>query len=242
MATGDIITKDLGLVTAYGYALAGGYEGTEAQFKEDFAALMSGQYTALGNKPSINGVTLTGNKTSADLGISGGADLEYFYQSDITKEPFVPDSNFATLSSMYVYGNISSLSLTLTAKKAITISAGETSAAITARLSDGRISAADLCKYCPAEKLTGTRGGTTSYSYAEVVGLASNLNPDIGEYLTPYTYCNHTISSGELTELWMWYRLENISSESYTIPSGTVIVIDNFFLNRAGMYDEYISE
>ena len=30
-------------------------------------------YTALSNKPSINGVTLTGNLTSADLGITGGS-------------------------------------------------------------------------------------------------------------------------------------------------------------------------
>lgn len=46
MASTDIIQKDLGLVTAYGYALAGGYQGTEEQFKQDFAALMNGHYKA----------------------------------------------------------------------------------------------------------------------------------------------------------------------------------------------------
>lgn len=41
--TPRIIQKDLGLVTAYGYALVGGYEGTEQQFIEDFAKLMQGR-------------------------------------------------------------------------------------------------------------------------------------------------------------------------------------------------------
>ena len=67
--TPKVIQKDLGIVTAYGYALAGGYQGTEAQFIQDFNAMISGQYNALGNKPSINGVTLQGNKTSANLGL-----------------------------------------------------------------------------------------------------------------------------------------------------------------------------
>ena len=77
MAQSDIIQKDLGLVTAYGYALAGGYQGTEEQFKVDFAALMSGQYAALGNKPSINGVTLIGNKSSEDLNIQSGSEIDF---------------------------------------------------------------------------------------------------------------------------------------------------------------------
>ena len=41
--TPQIIQKDLGLVTAYGYALAGGYQGTEAEFIEDFGKLMNGR-------------------------------------------------------------------------------------------------------------------------------------------------------------------------------------------------------
>lgn len=31
--------KDLGIVTAYGYARAGGYEGTEQEFKELLASM-----------------------------------------------------------------------------------------------------------------------------------------------------------------------------------------------------------
>lgn len=75
MADSDFIQKDLGLVTAYGYALAGGYQGTEEQFKQDFAALISGQYNSLVNKPQINGHTLVGNKTSEELGISSSSSI-----------------------------------------------------------------------------------------------------------------------------------------------------------------------
>lgn len=38
-------------------------------------------YNDLSNKPSINGVELLGNKTSNDLGISGGVSVELAYNS-----------------------------------------------------------------------------------------------------------------------------------------------------------------
>lgn len=131
MAQGDVIQKDLGLVTAYGYALAGGYTGSEEQFKTDFAALMSGQYTALGNKPSINNVTLTGNKTTAEIipldkntleiqnGLltaigGGGADYE---RVDVASS-FSAGFNFenGTINHVYVnrYGRITFLDIQAT--------------------------------------------------------------------------------------------------------------------------------
>jgi len=105
MAQTDIIQKDLGLVTAYGYALAGGYQGTEEQFKQDFAALMKGQYNALSNKPSINGVELVGNKTSEELGIGVG-DVE---MADITD--YLKPVNFRTDEQciMYRFGRLTIL-------------------------------------------------------------------------------------------------------------------------------------
>lgn len=39
-------------------------------------------YSQLSNKPSINGVTLSGNKTSADLGITGGVEVIHYVGDD----------------------------------------------------------------------------------------------------------------------------------------------------------------
>ena len=88
-------------------------------------------YSELTNKPSINGVTLTGNKTSADLGISGGSDdiisVRYGDTSEATRQKiedvinkkiseqkanflvFIvgePYSNYSGLSNILVEGNI----------------------------------------------------------------------------------------------------------------------------------------
>lgn len=51
------------MAMGYGGASGGGGGGTT-------------NYAALSNKPSINGITLTGNKTSEDLGITGGGDVD----------------------------------------------------------------------------------------------------------------------------------------------------------------------
>ena len=72
MATNDHIKKDLGIVTAYGEAVAGGYSGTREEFQAILVRMARGilDYNEQSNKPSINGVTLQGNKTSADLNIT----------------------------------------------------------------------------------------------------------------------------------------------------------------------------
>lgn len=56
----------------------------------------SGDYDDLYNRPKINGVTLTGNKTTSDLGIS---------YNDLTDQPTIPDvSNI--LDAIYPVGTI----------------------------------------------------------------------------------------------------------------------------------------
>jgi hypothetical protein len=60
-------------------------------------------YNQLTNKPSINGVTLTGNKTTSDLGIVGNAQADWS-QTDSTADdyiknkPTIPTVNDATLT------------------------------------------------------------------------------------------------------------------------------------------------
>lgn len=72
MATKDYIEKDLGIVTAYGEAVAGGYQGTRQDFQELLVRMANAylNYNELENKPSINGVSLQGNKTTSDLKIN----------------------------------------------------------------------------------------------------------------------------------------------------------------------------
>lgn len=52
------------------------YDATSGKWVNGSGGGGTTDYTDLSNKPSINGVTLSGNKTSADLGISGGGSNE----------------------------------------------------------------------------------------------------------------------------------------------------------------------
>lgn len=52
------------------------YDSTSGKWINGAGGGGTTDYTQLTNKPSINGVTLSGNKTSADLGISGGGSNE----------------------------------------------------------------------------------------------------------------------------------------------------------------------
>lgn len=49
------------------------YDSTSGKWINGAGGGGTTDYTDLSNKPSVNGVTLSGNKTSADLGISGGS-------------------------------------------------------------------------------------------------------------------------------------------------------------------------
>lgn len=77
MANNNYIEKDLGLVTAYGECVAGGYRGTRADFQRLIARMANGYltYNDINDKPKINGVELVGNKTSSDLRIGGSMSL-----------------------------------------------------------------------------------------------------------------------------------------------------------------------
>lgn len=72
MASSDYIQKDLGLVTAYGEAVAGGYKGTREDFQRLIARMANSYltYTDLNDKPKINGVELIGNKSTSDLNLT----------------------------------------------------------------------------------------------------------------------------------------------------------------------------
>lgn len=60
-------------------------------------------YSQLSNKPSINGVTLTGNKTGSELGI-GGATVTVLYEADST-------SQAATIELTESYANFDFLAI-----------------------------------------------------------------------------------------------------------------------------------
>ena len=192
MAQGDIIQKDLGLVTAYGYALAGGYQGTEEQFKRDFAALMSGQYTALGNKPSINGVTLVGNKTTEDLGIETGAKLKRYESDSASGEVFTTSLNASSvLSCLYTYGNISFITLTVVPDEDIVMNSNNSHISICrtglGQYSNNLLDVTTVGKYINIWTNVGTRQYYT-YSIAEIIGLARHQNNGIANKAYPSTY------------------------------------------------------
>ena len=109
MATNDYIEKDLGIVTAYGEAVAGGYSGTREEFQAILVRMARGilDYNEQSNKPSINGVTLQGNKTSADLNINTGTNN----YSSLTNKP--------SINGVTLQGNKTSSDLKITAQGTI---------------------------------------------------------------------------------------------------------------------------
>ena len=109
MATNDHIKKDLGIVTAYGEAVAGGYSGTREEFQAILVRMARGilDYNEQSNKPSINGVTLQGNKTTADLNINTGTNN----YSSLTNKP--------SINGVTLQGNKTSADLNITAQGTI---------------------------------------------------------------------------------------------------------------------------
>lgn len=68
-------------------------------------------YTNLSNKPSINGVTLSGNKTSADLGISGGSNENLIENAWFTiNQKGTTSGNLTTASKLIDRWELSSVS------------------------------------------------------------------------------------------------------------------------------------
>lgn len=237
MAQDDIIQKDLGLVTAYGYALAGGYQGTEEQFKRDFAALMSGQYTALGSKPSINGVTLVGNKTSADLGIQTGATLHEYstrFSSDVTlsSEPFTAwDENIEyVFSDLYTYGNISYLSLSVKLANDITVSHyGFTGLCLFEKPSSTEDKEL-FKKYYPISLRASYNSSSFSETDASFVGFAYhayNHESEIKYFKPQYWY--------DLGHNFLGLAVENSTSESKTLSADNSLLFVCTFMNHIGL-------
>lgn len=62
-------------------------------------------YNALENKPSINNVTLSGNKTSSDLGLVSSGSLATVATTgnynDLTNKPTIPDFTVTNVGSQY---------------------------------------------------------------------------------------------------------------------------------------------
>lgn len=61
-------------------------------------------YNDLSNKPSINGVTLSGNKTSEDLGISGGGGLAFHTCNQYESEDVLTNIEIPLNASLCVLG------------------------------------------------------------------------------------------------------------------------------------------
>ena len=66
----------------------------------------SGDYNLLTNKPSINGVVLTGNKTSEDLGIISGDDLHYTHSQEVPSNTWTITHNLGKYPSITVVSDI----------------------------------------------------------------------------------------------------------------------------------------
>lgn len=66
----------------------------------------SGDYNLLTNKPSINGVVLTGNKTSEDLGLSGSGDLNYIHSQEVPSDTWEITHNLGKFPSISVIDSI----------------------------------------------------------------------------------------------------------------------------------------
>ena len=74
--------KDIGATTAYGMAKQGGYTGTQEEWYNLFLAIINGEldapYDTFSERPYINGVLVTGNKSLDDYGLLDKYGGSYF--------------------------------------------------------------------------------------------------------------------------------------------------------------------
>lgn len=77
-----MVLKRLGALTAYGHAKEGGYTGTQEEWYNLFLLIVSGSldvpYDTFAERPLINDITVTGNKTFADYDIYDRFGGSYF--------------------------------------------------------------------------------------------------------------------------------------------------------------------
>ena len=230
----EVIQKDLGIVTAYGYALAGGYQGTEAQFETAFAALLSGQYNQLSNKPSINGVSLVGNKTTAQLGIE--MPLETHSDGSMAHNPFVCDVADEVNYCLFNYGAVSFLGFRILTNSDFTISNDNSYVLCTADGTDpdsgGLVSQGLMLKFTPnnyasppyLERPVSING----YSMWGHMGQNHPLKYTEPVYWGEVDYYD-SLPTGKTT-----LQIFNNSGAAVTVPSGTTINIDAIFMNCVG--------
>lgn len=209
MAQGDIIQKDLGLVTAYGYALAGGYQGTEEQFKCDFAALMNGEMCR---------------------------SYDYTDTSKFSQEPFSISPNFPASfcsSHLYTYGNISFLTISMQLSDSLTVNSGSY-VELCRCDSRGNIgNFRDSLKYMQRwASVRNTVGGGGTYDVVEMIGFSDALNPNIGNSFRLWSYVYESWGEYIISS----YSMKNVTNSDITLPANTNIVFQDIFLNRVGMY------
>lgn len=210
----NVIQKDLGLVTAYGYALAGGYTGTEAQFIEDFNALISGQYSALKNKPSINGVELDGDKTSEELGIQTQIVTETY--KDLTD---LFTSNYGdTYTSILRCGQLTHLTISTILSEDTAIRGGL------------GLCVATVYSDKDADMIQRLRPKTVGDRYCGILGFeqyGSHSAFDSTLYY-PDFWITRDVDG---TRVQFHYSVNRWAGDYPTIPSGKVITFSHFFIN-----------
>jgi hypothetical protein len=235
--TPRIIQKDLGLVTAYGYALAGGYEGTEQQFIEDFAKLMQGR---MHNDYTFT--TIAEMNAAIQAGqIEDGATI-YCKEEKGTINNEVRQEDISDLFTAYddcctpnVYstdcGNITFISLQLYLAKTITIPYKSDYAFISAL--DLDYETYSYLEPCILDKFFGNQ------KHAEIIGYSADPF-QLDEYypnsmevkrntsIQPYVNISHNFDNS----INIKYVLRNQSREDVTITKSAKLIIDHFFINR----------
>lgn len=209
MAQTDIIQKDLGLVTAYGYALAGGYQGTEEQFKIDFANLMAGRYSG------SQYTSYAYNRTSS---------------SDIDN-PFVLENGNAQINYFDVgcYGNITHLSMRieLTDDTLIDTSVLSSKLSFYARMSDKIVSDDVYLKLMPQAARSGVMG---------VLGISRIMNNSFGNYVFPFF--NLYYGDKLECRIGLRGAHELMPNTGITFESGSGCSIEGFYINQVGWRGE----
>jgi hypothetical protein len=213
MAQSDIIQKDLGLVTAYGYALAGGYQGTEEQFKIDFANLMAGRYS--------------------------GSELNRYAAESAEDEPFIPQRNGDICgTSIMTYGNISFTKLRYIFKSSITISKNTVFTMCIADIDDGIIGVQEFEKYLVFPMLHPSSIGSGSIGNVELIGLSSYVDEKFKNKISVGSYNDISFRYPNIVErMSMGYNFRAL--ETINVDVDDYIDVEHVFMNSIGQYKEY---
>lgn len=223
--TPEVITKDLGLVTAYGYALAGGYTGTEEQFKSDFAKLMQG------------------NKDNLDIEV-----INPVRQG--TSEIFISQGSPAHEIHTYLmrYGSTSFLNMCIRLKHDVLITSfgnySSSNLLCYADMNTTQSYTTRLIKYTPYraefyhDQYNGYSAPTAITGFARGNSIIDNglssLNGLIPIHSTEWTTAGTTVS-----RLWTGIGLVlDKDIESVTLPTDTYLYIQSVFLNLKNSYIE----